>query len=84
MANKEQVYAKIAEAIEKVENDSDLGGGEIVAYAVDAVKATFGIQCDYAYCGGFDSPGYDIDCYAIAFVTTDGELGLYDYQYETY
>jgi hypothetical protein len=84
MANKEQIYAKIAEIIERVGHDSDLGGGEIVAYAVDAVKAALGIKCDYTYCGGFDSPGYRIDCYAIAFVTDEGELGLYDYQYEIY
>lgn len=84
MANKEQVYAKIAEAIKTAEADPDKAGGEAVMFAVDAVRKSFGIQCDYAYCGGFDSPGYDIECYAIAFVTDEGELGLYDYQYEIY
>ncbi|MDR9852938.1 hypothetical protein RJP21_04905 [Paenibacillus sp. VCA1] len=84
MANKEQVYAKIAEAIEEAEHDPDMSGGEIVEYAVETVKSTLGVQCDSTYCGGFDSPGYDIHCYAIAFVTNEGELGLYDYQYEIY
>ncbi|MNV49964.1 hypothetical protein D3C71_1419410 [compost metagenome] len=84
MANKDQVYAKIAEAIATAENDPDKGGEETVVYAVDVVRNFFNIQCDYAYCGGFDSTGYDIYCYAIAFVTEEGELGLYDYQYEVY
>ncbi|MEK4360858.1 hypothetical protein NYE48_28015 [Paenibacillus sp. FSL M7-1455] len=84
MANKGQVYAKIAEAIEEAEHDPDKGGGEIVKYAVETIESNFGIQCDSIYCGGFDSTGYDIACYAIAFVTDEGELGLYDYQYEVY
>lgn len=84
MVNKDQVYAKIAEAIEEAEHDPDKSGGEIVEYAVETVKSAFGIQCETAYCGGFDSPGYKINCYAIAFVTGKGEPGIYDYQYEIY
>lgn len=84
MANKEQVYAKIAEAIAVAESEPENGGDEIVSYAVGEVRDYLGIQCSYLCCGGFDSPGYRINCYVIAFVTDEGELELYDYQYEIY
>ncbi|WP_103110245.1 hypothetical protein [Brevibacillus reuszeri] len=84
MANKEQVYAKISEAIAAAESGMDKRGYEAVEYAVHVIKKTFGIPCEYVYCGGFDSPGYAVSCYAIAYVTSEGGLGLYDYQYEIY
>lgn len=84
MVTEDQVIARISEEIAITERDPDKGADEIVRHAVDAVREAFKITCNYAYCGGFDSPGYDIDCYAIAFVTGDGTLGIYDYQYETY
>lgn len=84
MADKAQVSAKITEAIETASEDTDKGGEDVVRFAVNVVRQFFGIPCEYEYCGGFDSTGYDIDCYAIAFMTETGELGSYDYQYESY
>lgn len=84
MANRADIDAKIAEVIESAEKVEDNGADDILIAAVDAVKETFGITCMYAYCGGFDSAGYDIDCYAIAYVTNDAGLAIYDYQYESY
>ena len=51
---------------------------------VDAVKEKFGVSCDYEHIGGFDSPGYEIESYAIAYVDTDGKVGIYGYNYEIY
>jgi len=34
----------------------------------------FNVQFEYDDVGGFDSPGYDIECYAWACITKDGEL----------
>lgn len=50
----------------------------------DEVKEKFNVQCQVCSCGGFDSPGYDIDCYAIAWISEDGNLGMMDYQEERY
>lgn len=62
---------------ERIDLDEDNG------YMVsEEVKEKFNTQCVYSHCGGFDSPGYDIDCYAIAFINEDGELELYDYTIE--
>ncbi|OMC96237.1 hypothetical protein MKX34_24030 [Paenibacillus sp. FSL R5-0636] len=84
MADKAQVEAKIAHAIEEAESHPDNGAEEALRYAVESIKQHFDIPCMYEYCGGFDSPGYDIDCYAIAYVTKAGELGIYTYTHETY
>ena len=84
MVTEEDVVAKISAEISIAEKDPNKGGEEAVRQAVEAVRENFKITCNYAYCGGFDSTGYDIDCYAIAFITDDGTLGIYYYQYETY
>ncbi|WP_145412449.1 hypothetical protein [Paenibacillus xylanexedens] len=82
--DKAQVEAKITEALREALDDPDNGAEEALKHAVDVVKQAFDIPCTYGYCGGFDSPGYDIDCYAIAYVTKAGELGIYSYEHETY
>lgn len=46
------------------------------------VERTFNTSCVCEYIGGFDSPGYDIDCYAFAYVDEDGNAGLYGYSHE--
>ncbi|WP_068616520.1 hypothetical protein [Paenibacillus tuaregi] len=79
-----KVIDLIDAAIEEAEHNPDIEGEDVLVHAVNAVRERFGITCNYAYCGGFDSAGYDIDCYAIAFVTSNGELGIYDYQIESY
>jgi len=63
-ADKAQIEAKITEAMREALADPDNGADEALRYAVDVVKRDLDILCTYEYCGGFDSPGYDIDCYA--------------------
>lgn len=43
----------------------------------------FGINIEFDNVGGFDSPGYDVDCYAWASVV-DGELYFDTVQHERY
>lgn len=74
-----QVEALLAQALETAED-----AGDKLDYAVNEVRRTFGIPCKYEHCGGYDSPGYDIDCYAIAYVTKAGSLGIYPYTHEVY
>ena len=71
----------IQEKIEAVERFTD---EEQIRKIVKEVRANFSAQCKYFYAGGFDSPGYDIDCYVIAYIDTDGTLGGEDIQIETY
>lgn len=80
----ESVTDIINAAIEEAEHSPDIHGEGIIVHAVNKVREQLGITCNYTYCGGFDSTGYDIDCYAIAFITTGGDLGIYDYQIESY
>jgi hypothetical protein len=47
------------------------------------VKKEFNTDCVLKYIGGFDSPGYDINCYAFAYVE-DGELKIHGYNHEFY
>lgn len=71
----------INEAIDRYEDDNEKADLDAICHEV---REKFGVKCDYTYTGGFDSPGYDIDCYAIAFIGLDGELYLMDYSYERY
>jgi hypothetical protein len=41
---------------------------------VEGVKKQFNTKCDFFYAGGFDSPGYVIDCYLITYIDKDGEI----------
>lgn len=51
-----------------------------------AVTEKFGYdaQVQTEHCGGFESPGYDIDCYALAFIDEDGKLQLVSWEKERY
>lgn len=62
----------------------DNGTEEDVISVCQEVREVFGAQCVYGYAGGFDSPGYDIYCYAIAFVGKDGNLGMVTHTHEIY
>ncbi|NHN31156.1 hypothetical protein [Paenibacillus agricola] len=60
---------------------SDNDGEDVIAAVCEAVRNTFGVKCDYAYAGGFDSPGYAVSCYAIAFIELNGEIDIYTHEY---
>ena len=51
---------------------------------VKEVKEKFGTQCKCVSCGEYDSTGYALKTYAIAFIALDGTLGLIDFQEEFY
>jgi hypothetical protein len=48
------------------------------------VRYKFKTKCTFDYVGGYESPGYDIDCYAIAFIDENGEIGIASYEKESY
>ncbi|GMK47612.1 hypothetical protein PghCCS26_47420 [Paenibacillus glycanilyticus] len=79
-----KVEEVVSSAITEAESNREFSGDEIVKFAAEKVRNDLGISCVYEYTGGFDSPGYRIDCYAIAYVTDDGDVGIYAYQYELY
>jgi hypothetical protein len=58
--------------------------GEYIETIAEEVRSKFGVQCDICECGGFDSPGYDITCYAMAWINKDGSLEMQDFQQESY
>lgn len=58
-------------------------GGELQEI-VDAVKEKFKTECKYFHAGGFDSPGYDIDCYVIAFLDESGKIQGVSVDIESY
>ena len=58
--------------------------GEYIETIAEDVRTKFNIQCDTLNCGGFDSPGYEINCYAIAWINEDGKLEMQDFQEEAY
>lgn len=41
-------------------------------------------QYEFTYCGGFDSPGYDIDCYCISYIDLKGRLQTIPVHFEIY
>ena len=71
----------INEAIEYQEENAD----EVsLSKICEEVKNKFNTKCTHQYIGGFDSPGYDIDCYAIAFIDEDGNVEIVPYNKERY
>ena len=78
------IYEKLEEMLERFRKDEDnysryrFGGadGEIeFDEELDKVMKEIGItQWDFTGCGGFNSPGYDIDCYCLAYVDLEGRL----------
>lgn len=73
---------KISEFIEAEIKKSNDPAEELSSIA-DKVSSEFSTQCVLEYIGGFDSPGYDIYCYAFAYVE-DGELKIHGYNHEIY
>lgn len=47
---------------------TDIEQEEDIMQIVQSVHNNFDTDCKYFYAGGFDSPGYDIDCYVIAYL----------------
>lgn len=66
------------------DNIPENGGEDAIVRVCGMVRETFGVKCDYAYTGGFDSPGYDVSCYAIAFIKKNGEIEFHTHQHEIY
>lgn len=50
----------------------------------EKVAEKFDTSCIYEHVGGFDSTGYDLDCYAFAYIDEDGKLGIFPYEHESY
>ena len=69
--------------IEKAEQDDDVHVPDVLRGIADKVTQQYGHKCAFEYVGGFDSPGYDIDHYAFAYVE-DGEVAITSYSYESY
>lgn len=80
----DQIYAKIAETLEEVSYTQSLSGDETVKKTCSRLRQRFGIEVDHIYCGGYESLGYCVECYAIAAVTSYGTLVMFDYQHETF
>lgn len=58
---------------EKIDAE-DIEAEEQIQEIVESVKEQFQVQCKYFNAGGFDSPGYDVTCYVIAFIDENGIL----------
>lgn len=50
---------------------------------IEYVNNLFNCNIECKHCGGFDSPGYDVDCYAWAGII-DGELYFDTLEQESY
>lgn len=70
--------------LEKRDEFDDFFDTEDVESICEAVRETFGVQCMCSHVGGFDSPGYAVDCYAVSYIGTDGVLGMVDFESENY
>jgi len=58
--------------------------GDYIETIATEVRDKFDVQCSTCHCGGFDSPGYEITCYAMAWINKNGELEMLDFQEESY
>lgn len=75
----------INDRIEELSKDQECPPvGEYIEIIAEEVRNKFNVQCNTCECGGFDSPGYDIDCYAMAWINKDGSLEMLDFQEERY
>ena len=65
---------------------NDITGEEIeFEEELNKVMKNIGIkQYYFTYCGGFDSPGYDIDCYCISYIDLEGRLQTIPVYFELY
>ena len=66
-----------------VSNEDDDIYFEGIEGLLKLTELKFGIDIEFSNVGGFDSPGYDVDCYAWASII-DGELYFDDVQHERY
>lgn len=69
--------------IKRIINEEEDSPTEFLGVIVEKVKAQFNTDCTYDCIGGFDSPGYDITCYAFAYIE-DGAVKIHGYNYECY
>lgn len=60
--------------IEKVDKVGEIEEENQIKEIVEAARDRFKTKCDYFFAGGFVGPGYDIDCYIIAFLDDEGEI----------
>lgn len=60
--------------IEKINKLGEIKEEYQIQEIVESVRNIFKTKCEYFYAGGFDSPGYDIDCYTIAFLDDKGDI----------
>ena len=69
--------------IEEIENEEGGHPPEELDAIAEKVASEYKTECVVDYIGGFDSTGYEIDCYAFAY-TEDGKLTIHGYNYECY
>lgn len=76
---------KITEYLEdQLSEFREISEEEEISFIVKRVNNSFKeAQCKYFYAGGFDSPGYDIECYIIAYLE-EGIIKGRDIQIERY
>lgn len=60
--------------MEKIDALGEIDSSEQIQEIVESVQERFEVQCDYFHAGGFDSPGYDVECYVIAYLDGNGKL----------
>lgn len=76
---------EIMEYINEIIEDHEQNRGELNLHQLcEDVRNKFNTKCTHEYVGGFESTGYDIDCYAIAFIDKNGEIGIASYEKESY
>lgn len=91
------MYEKIEKILNKFEREEesyvpniyeeDLKTKETIKYNLEEemvkIFKNFGItQYDFCYIGGFDSPGYSVDCMCIAYIDLEGKLQTIPINYE--
>lgn len=70
--------------LNKLDELKEVRESDQIVDIVTMVKETFNTQCKHFYAGAFDSPGYDMECYVIAFIDEQGELQGIDVMIERY
>lgn len=79
-----EIYEELEKMLDKFRKEDDIYNRYITDGAdgelefdteIDKVMKEIGItQWDFTNCGGFNSPGYDIDCYCLAYIDMDNRL----------
>lgn len=70
--------------LEKINEVGEFEEYKEIDEIVESVREKFNVQCECYSAGGFESPGYDIDCFIIAFIDENGKLQGIDVQIERY